>query len=132
VTEKAPPPYTALVLAYVGDAVFELMARLQALSEGELPPGRLQPKVRRWVTAKAQARLYHGLQPFLTQEEQAVLRRGRNAKPASQPKSATVSEYIHATGVESLFGYLYLAGREARLWELFQHCIEFSDKEGTP
>ncbi|MDR1531285.1 MAG: ribonuclease III [Clostridiales bacterium] len=121
-----PGAYSGLVLAYIGDAVFELMARTMALSEADTQPGKLHKRTKALVTARAQSRMYHKLLPSLTPDEAAAMRRGRNACSYT-PKSATPTEYRHATGVESLFGYVYLSGGHQRARELFEICLREED-----
>lgn len=106
------------VLAYFGDAVFELLVRRQLLSTGISNPGKLSAMALTFVRATAQSAGMEALLPLLTAEEEAVYRRGRNAA-GPHPKSATVGEYRRATGLEALFGYLYLKGDSARLETLF-------------
>ncbi|NLW07774.1 MAG: ribonuclease III [Clostridia bacterium] len=107
-----------LVLAYVGDAVYELLVRTRLLYQGLSRVERLHRKALTYVQATSQARLVPQLESYLTVEEKDILRRGRNARPGHLPRSAAPSEYHLSTGLESLFGYLYLKGRWARLEEL--------------
>jgi len=110
--------YGPLSLAYLGDAVFELMVREMLVSSGREGNGALHCEAKNYVSAKAQRSFVEKLLPILTQEEAAAFRRGRNAN-VSVPKSASPDEYHKATGLESLFGYLYLLGKKERLAELF-------------
>ena len=112
--------YSARSLAYLGDAVFELFARSKTILEGNIQVGKLNRKTVAYVKATEQSKMYHAIIGHLTEEELAVLKRGRNAVTKSHAKSATVSEYRHATGLEALFGYLYLKGETERLAELFE------------
>lgn len=112
-----------LALAYLGDAVFELCVREYIIENHNAAVSELNGYARKWVNAASQAAMYRKLQRVLTEEETAVIKRGRNAKNKSVPKAATVADYRHATGVESLFGFLYLAGRHDRIRELFCICI---------
>ena len=109
-----------LVLAYVGDAVYEIMARLYTLSSGNQPVNKLNRKTRAVVNAKAQAEMYFRIRPLLTEEEDAVFHRGRNANPHTSAKNADIIDYRHATGLEAVFGYLYLSGQRERAVELFR------------
>ncbi|MGM9658299.1 MAG: Mini-ribonuclease 3 [Eubacteriales bacterium] len=111
--------YGSPALAYVGDAYFELLVREKALSDGGRPSAQLNRMSRKYVTAVAQSALVNSLLPLLTEEESAVYRRGRNSNSAHPPKSAGAVEYRRATGLECLFGWLYLSGREQRARELF-------------
>lgn len=114
-----PRGLSPLTLAYVGDAVYEMFARLVVLTEGNAPVNRLNKKARNIVNAKAQAELYFRIADMLTEDEAAVFRRGRNAKSFTTPKNADLMDYRHATGLEALIGYLYLKGERARTIELF-------------
>ena len=111
--------YSPLALAWLGDAVFELLVRSRELSKGNAPADALARAARRHTNAGAQSGYYAALEPLLTDEERAVLKRGRNAKSTTRAKSASVVDYRRATGVEALFGYLYLRGDSARILELF-------------
>lgn len=116
--------YSPLNLAYLGDAVFELLVRSKLIAEGNRPVNKLNKQATSYVKASAQAEAYHKLEDKLSDEELAVLKRGRNAKTFTHAKNATISDYRHATGVEALFGYLYLKGRNGRIVELFELCSD--------
>lgn len=109
-----------LSLAYLGDAVIELLARETALKSGTDDVGKLNTQVRDYVTAKAQSAAIERLLPILTEEETDFFRRGRNAHGLCAPKSASVGEYRRATGMEALFGYLYLTDQTDRMAQLFE------------
>ena len=115
---------SSLALAYIGDAVFELFVRTMVLSHGNAPVNRLHKKARDLVNAKAQSDMYFRIAPHLTEEEAGVFRRGRNAKSNTLPKNADVMDYRHATGLEAVFGYLYLQGNINRAVWLFQQGIQ--------
>lgn len=119
-----PRTFSPLALAYIGDAVFEVLVRLTVMTDGNAPVNRLHKKARDIVNAKAQAQMYFRIQDTLTEEEAAVFRRGRNAKSFTVPKHADLMDYRHATGLEALFGYLYLKGDSARAAELFRMGME--------
>ncbi len=110
--------YSPLVLAYLGDAVYELMIRTRVVSGGNAPVKSLHKTSSGLVKAETQARLIAAIEPELTETERAVYKRGRNAKAASVAKHATVRDYRVATGFEALAGYLYLSGQYERLTEL--------------
>lgn len=110
-----PREYSPLVLAYIGDAVFELIIRTEIVSKGNAPVNKLHEAVREYVNASAQANMYHRIKNYLTEEEEAIFKRGRNAKSSSVPKNADLLDYKHATGLEALCGYLYLDGQIDRL-----------------
>ena len=115
-----PKEYSPLALAHIGDAVFEVMVRLIVLTDGNAPVNKLHKKARDIVNAKAQAEMYYRIRDVLTEEEEGVFRRGRNAKSFTVPKNADLMDYRHATGLEALFGYLYLKGEKERTVELFK------------
>lgn len=108
-----------LVLAYLGDAVIELMAREAALRSGITEVGRLNAAVSEFVRATAQSAAVARIENLLTEEEKAVYRRGRNTHGLSTPKSASVAEYRRSTGLEALFAHLYLEENRERMYELF-------------
>lgn len=114
-----PKELSPLVLAYIGDAVFELFVRTMVLSLGNAPVNKMHKRSREIVKAKGQSDMYFKISDKLTEEEQSVFRRGRNAKSHTMPKNADLMDYKHATGLEALFGYLYLQGNMERLTELF-------------
>jgi len=109
-------------LAYLGDAVFELLIRDMLIKKG-IPFHDLNPQAKNYVAAIAQSKMYHKIFPQLSEDEQAIMKRGRNLHSASRAKSADVSEYRHATGLEALFGHFHLAGEFTRLNEIFLLCI---------
>ncbi len=116
--------YSPLALAYVGDAVYEMVIRTMLVSRGNSPVNQLHRKATQLVKASAQAELIRKLEPFLNEEERAVYRRGRNAHSPTMAKHATMSDYRHATGFEALIGYLYLGGREKRMLELIRQALD--------
>ena len=116
-----------LGLAHIGDGVYELLCRARLCAAGENTVGRLHKDTIALVKAPTQARLSEKILPLLTQEELAYFRRGKNAHVHAVPKSATPQEYARATGLEALFGALYLAGRTDRLIELFHAMMEGED-----
>ena len=119
--------YSPLTLAFMGDAVFELMARTLVVTQSNTAPEKLHKRTTRLVKAEAQAAMGHGLWDELTEEEQSVYRRGRNAQSYTHATNTSVSDYRHATGLEALFGYLYLTGRQERMRELMKRCVEILD-----
>lgn len=118
-----PREYSPLVLAYIGDAVYELLVRQYILSQGNAPVNVLNKKARSIVNAAAQSAVYDKIKDVLTEDELAVCKRGRNAKSHTVAKNQSVTDYRRATGVEALFGYLYLSERNDRISELFNICI---------
>ena len=113
-----------LGLAHIGDGVFELLCRSWLCCHGEQTVLKLHRNTVELVRAPAQARFAEALKPHLTEEEQDYFRRGKNAHTNGHPKAATAQEYALATGVEALFGALYLLGRTERLNELFVTVME--------
>jgi len=114
---------SVLGLAHVGDAVYELMVRTWLLSSGTSTAKGLHGRAVTFVSAKAQAAAFLKISDVLTDKELAVFKRGRNAHVNSVPKGSTFDEYHRATGLETLFGHLYLSGQSERLNELFEIII---------
>ena len=115
---------SSLGLAHLGDSVFEVMVRSWLVLHGKAKAKDLHRATVRYVAAPAQAAAVERLLPLLTQEEADVYRRGRNTAPHSVPRAASRGEYQAATGLEALFGWLYLQGRTERLNELFEVIME--------
>lgn len=113
-----------LGLAHMGDCVFEILCRAYLCARGEKTVDRLHRDTIQLVKATSQAKFADKLLPMLTEEELAWYRRGKNAHVHAVPKSATPAEYAKATGLEALFGALYLAGRTERLNQLFKAVME--------
>lgn len=110
---------SALALAHIGDAVYELLVRTQLCRQGFAVNGNLHRETVARVCATAQAEFAGRILPHLNEQESAVYRRGRNAHVHSIPKNATQAQYGKATGVEALFGMLYLSGQHDRIRTLF-------------
>lgn len=110
---------SGLTLAYLGDAVLEVQTRERLLSLGITDVGKLNKLALHYVRAVEQSAAMERILPYLTEDEESVFKRGRNSHGVSAPKSATVGQYRRATGMEALFGWLYLAGRQDRIKELF-------------
>ena len=115
-----PKQMNPLTLAFVGDVVFELLVRERLVADGDRPVGQLHNMAVTQVKASAQAVAYHLLEPVLDEEELSILKRGRNSHSVHPPKNSHPQDYRKATGVEALFGYLYLKGRTERVEELFR------------
>ena len=116
--------HSSLSLAYLGDAVFELMVRSWLMQRQAARSGELHKTAVNYVKAPAQAEYAKKLLPILTEEELGVYKRGRNCHVNSVPHGANKGDYHAATGLEMLFGYLYLKGQTARLGELFAVLTE--------
>ena len=115
----APEQLSPLTLAFVGDGVYDLMVRERLVCQANRQAGKLHKLAVEQVKCQAQAQRMEKILPLLTEEEQSVYKRGRNAHTTHTPKNATSADYHSATGMEALFGYLYLKGRLKRLRELF-------------
>lgn len=116
-----------LNLAHVGDAVYELLVRDRLARQGALSVRDQHRRTIAFVSASAQARAMELLLPRLTQEEHALYRRGRNTRVHGVPGGCTIAEYHAATALETLFGWLWLRGEQARLRELFEIIAEETD-----
>lgn len=116
--------YSPLTLAYLGDAVFELIVRTVLVERKNTQPEKLHKAATKIVKAETQARMIEFLKEDLTEEELAVYKRGRNAKAVTRAKNATMSEYRRATGFEALMGYLYLKGDTERMIELIHEGVK--------
>ena len=116
--------YNSLTLAFLGDAVYELEIRRHLCRNGSSPSGVLHKTAVKYVCASYQAKAYDLLESYLTENELSVMKRGRNANGASVPKSASPIEYRKATGLEALFGFLYLKGEEDRINNICAYILE--------
>lgn len=115
---------STLGLAHVGDGVYELMVRSWIACRGRLTSSGLHRETVKYVRAPAQAEAAVRISDMLSEQERAVYRRGRNAHVNTVPKNAQIGQYHAATGLECLFGWLYLRGEHARLNELFDKIME--------
>lgn len=122
----------SLTLAYMGDAVYEINVRQHLIKRSDAKPGRLHHNAVKFVSAKSQAKvIWSWLEKnILTEEEQSVVRRGRNAKSGSVPKNTDVQTYRYSTAFEALIGFLYLEERKDRLNELINLAIKFVEERG--
>jgi ribonuclease-3 family protein len=118
-----------LSLAFIGDAVYEIVVREHLLEHGSLQVGKLHKKTVDYVRASFQAEVFDFLEPLLDEAERGILHRGRNASATHIPKNANAIEYRKATGVEALFGWLYLEQKGERIRELFHMILEHTEKE---
>ncbi len=117
----------ASVLAYVGDAVFELYVRLHVAARNRSKSGSIHKIAIAHVSAAAQAKTARAIMDMLTEEEQSVFRRGKNSNPSSSARNASPSDYKYATGMEAVVGYLFLMDRHERLDEIITRIFEISD-----
>ena len=116
--------YSPLTLAYIGDAIFELVVRTVLVERKNTRAEKLHKAATKIVKAETQALMIEAIKEELTEEELAVYKRGRNAKAVTRAKNATMSEYRRATGFEALMGYLYLKGDIERMIELIHLAVE--------
>lgn len=112
--------YSPLTLAYLGDAVYEIVIRTVLVRRKNAPANKLHHQASALVKAEKQAEIAEKIGPLLTDEESSVLRRGRNAKSHTKAKNASVADYRMATGLETLTGYLYLQGKTERIVDLIK------------
>ena len=115
--------YSPLTLAYIGDCIYEIIIRTVVVERGNKSPQSLHKTVTKYVKAETQCELFQVLQDELTEEEMAVMRRGRNAKSFTTAKNASVGDYRKASGLEALFGYLYLTGQTERAVTLLKNGL---------
>ena len=124
--EQDPRLVGAAALAYLGDSVLELLVREHLVGKGIYQSRKLNRMALEYVTASRQAAAAERILPLLSEEENTVFHRGRNLDHANVPKSATKSEYLMASGLEALFGYLHLKEERARMTELF--CAAYPEE----
>lgn len=122
--------YSPLTLAYMGDAVYDLIIRTAVVERANRPANVLHHIAVRYVSAAAQAKMVSALLGRLTEEESTVYRRGRNAKPHTKAKNVSMEDYLKATGFEAVLGYLYLTGNMERALELVREGVEAVGMEG--
>lgn len=115
--------YSPLTLAYIGDAVYELVIRTILVKKGNCPVNRLHKQASSLVKASAQSQAMEVIEPCLTEEERKVYKRGRNAHSPTMAKNATMSDYRRATGFEALMGFLYLKQEYGRMLTLIRMGI---------
>ena len=119
-----PRASSPLVLAYIGDCVFDLIIKMMVAGRGNRQVHKLHEETSNYVQASAQSFMMRAMQEHLTEEEHAVYRRGRNARSVSPAKNQSITDYRRATGFEALIGYLYLNREYARLTELVSIGLE--------
>ncbi len=118
-----PGQYSPLVLAYMGDSVYETLIRDMLVRRGNKQVKKLFREATHFVKASAQASIMKAIEPMLTEKEHAIYKRGRNAHSTTMAKNATVSDYRNATGFEALIGWLWLSGQKDRIVELVGDAI---------
>lgn len=112
--------YSGLSLAFIGDCVYELAIRTIIISQGNTQVNKMHRRCSELVKAPAQSAMIHAVFDQLTEEEKAVCRRGHNTKPHTKAKNATTEDYLWATGLEALCGWLYLNHRQQRMMEIIK------------
>lgn len=121
--------YSPLVLAYIGDAVYEMMIRTVIVNEGNMQVNKMHKRAKDLVKASAQAEMFYRIEDLLTEEELGIYKRGRNAKSATKAKNATINDYRTATGFEALIGYLYLKKDFRRMTDLVSEGVKECNKQ---
>ncbi|NBH98586.1 ribonuclease III [Anaerotruncus sp. 1XD22-93] len=121
--------YSPLTLAYIGDAIYDLIIRTLIVKQGNSRPEKMHKRASALVKASAQAEMIERLLPMLTEEEHAIYKRGRNAKSYTMAKNATMLDYRKATGFEALMGYLYLKEDMSRLIDLVKAGLDKGEQE---
>ena len=116
--------HSGLTLAYLGDAVYELLIRKHLIAQGQTKVDNLHQLAVAYTNAEGQAQAYFKVEPFLSEEERNIYKRGRNAKSDRKAKSASLTEYRQATGLEALFGELYLTNQHERIDELMSIIVK--------
>lgn len=130
-----PEELSPLTLAFMGDCVYEMLVREALVVQANRPSNELNRNKVRFVSASAQAEAYQLISEGLTEKELQIFKRGRNAHTTHTPKNMSSADYHAATGLEALFGYLYLNGEITRMRELFSEILKadesFAEKEKT-
>lgn len=121
--------YSPLILAYLGDSFYETLAREYVISDGDCVVSKTNERIKNIITAVSQSRIIGILLPRLDPVETWFYKSGRNARNTHHAKSAETLEYRRATGLEALYGYLYLAGKQERARELFMFAMHESEKQ---
>lgn len=116
-----------LNLAYIGDGVYELLVREHMMQNGGMSVKNLHRQAVKYVCAEAQSRGVDKIIDKLTEKEELIYKRGRNANSHTVPKNASIADYRKATGLEALFGYLYLEGEDERIKEMFEIILSVED-----
>ena len=126
-TSTDPKIFYPLVLAFLGDAVYELIIRSMLVNKANKPVNKLNKESSSLANAKTQARFAQILSEHLSEEELRIYKRGRNTTSHSVAKNASISDYRQATGFEALLGYLYLQNKLDRIMELVDICLKEND-----
>ena len=123
IQEQDAKQYSPLTLAYIGDAIYEVIVRTVLVEKGNAPVNTLHKHASKLVKAEAQKDAFFRIKELLSEEEMAVFKRGRNAKSYTSAKNASIGDYRIATGYEALFGYWYLSGQTERMLEMARVAI---------
>lgn len=118
-----------LVLAYIGDSIFDLVVKTKIVTAGNTQVNKMNRAASSIVKAESQSKMIGYLEDKLTEEEESVYKRGRNAKSYTSAKNASISDYRRATGFEALMGYLYLSGRYERMCELIKDALDWLEND---
>ena len=129
IEEKDIRTYSPLTLAFLGDAVYELVIRTLVVGKGNTSPAKLHKTSSSFEKAAAQSVLLDRIEEELTDDEMDFVRRGRNSKPRTMAKNASTKDYLKATGLETLIGYLYIKGDEERLFYLMEKGLEGKEED---
>lgn len=116
--------YSPLTLAYIGDGIYEIIVRTMIVDEANRQVNKIHRAASELVKAESQAAMIFSIMDMLTEEEQTIYKRGRNAKAVTRAKNASMSDYRTATGFEALMGWLYLTGQSDRMMELIKEGIK--------
>ena len=122
--------YSPLTLAYLGDAVYDVIIRTMLVEKANMQVNKLHQKASSYVKAEAQKEMFFAIEKTLTEEEFGIYKRGRNAKSFTSAKNASIGDYRIATGFEALIGYLYLLGKMERILELIKIGVESRNTVG--
>jgi len=117
--------YSPLVLAYIGDCIYELVIRQMVISQGNRSVQQLHKDSSYYAQASTQSLMMRGLQELLTEEEHTIYRRGRNARSVTAAKNQSITDYRRATGFEAVMGYLYLGHQHKRMLELIEIGMKY-------
>lgn len=115
--------YSPLTLAYIGDCVFDMCVRTYVLKNGNTTSNKLHNYSKKYVNATSQSKMYKYIKDKVLEQELTILKRGRNANSHSSAKNSSLIDYKNATGLEALFGYLYLKGDFKRIIQIFKLCL---------
>lgn len=127
--EVSPRQLSPLVLAYIGDSIFDLVVKTMIVTRGNTQVNKMNKEASSIVKAEAQSKMIGFLEDRLTEEEESIYKRGRNAKSYTSAKNASISDYRRATGFEALMGYLYMSGNYERMCGLIKEALDYLEDE---